>query len=339
MLEIQFKKKKVSIVIVTWNAAKFIPFVIDSIEKQNFKDYEVLVIDNSSLDETVNILSQKYKDKVKIVKQKKNLGFSKAYNLGIHWTRGEYILVMNQDLVLDQDFLYESVNFMDKNTRVGALQGKILQWEVASNRRKDIVDNLGVDIYKNHSFVNRLEGERSPKLEKNAVAVFAFSGSCVLLRRQAVEEIKFKQEFFDEDFFMYKEDIDLSWRLRHKNWDIVYYPLAIAYHARTLKQGRGNGDLAIIENRRKKKKYLNYISYRNHLYLLFKNEFGQNFLFYFFPIFWYEFKKVIYVCLFEQYSLRAWLDFFVKLPTMLAKRRQIFVNTKLTPKELRLWIK
>lgn len=335
----KLKKNRVSIIIVTWNAAKFIPFVIDSIIRQSFKDYEVLVIDNSSLDNTVSVLKQKYKDNVKLVEQKKNLGFSKAYNFGIHWTSGEYVLVMNQDLVLDEDFLQEAVNFMDKNPRIGALQGKILQWEVASNRKKDLVDNLGIDIYKNHSFVNRLEGEKSPKLEKTAESVFAFSGSCVLLRRQALWEIKYGQEFFDEDFFMYKEDIDLSWRLRHKNWDIVYYPLSVAYHARSLKQARSKGNLSIAFNRHKKKKFFNYISYRNHLFLLFKNQFSKNFIFYFFPIFWYELKKLVFILLFEQYSLKAWLDFFKKIPILLSKRKQIMADTKLTPESLRLWLK
>jgi len=333
------RKSKVSIIIVTWNAEKFIPYVLDSIAKQTFKDYDVLIVDNASIDGTVKMLENKYSAKVKVVKQKNNLGFSKAYNLGIHWTNGEYVLVMNQDVVLDCDFLKEAVRFMDKHLVIGALQGKIMQWKMASNRKMDIVDNLGIDIFKNHSFLNRFEGEKSPKLEQNAEPVFAFCGSCVLLRRRALEDIKYEQEFFDEDFFMYKEDIDLSWRLRHKNWDIVYYPPAIAYHARTLRDSVSKKNLAIAAHRQTKRKFLNYISYRNHILLLLKNEFSQNLFYYFLFIFWYEFKKFVFISLAEQYTLKAWYDILKKLPSILHKRKVIMTKTKLNPEDIRVWIK
>lgn len=330
---------EVSIIIVTWNAKKFLPFLFDSIEKQTFKDFNVLVIDNASLDNTAGIINDKYFPLAKVVRQKNNSGFSKGFNLGIHWTSSKYVLILNQDLVLDSEFLEVAVDFMNKNSKVGALQGKILQWETAGNKKLDLVDNLGINIYKNHSFLNRHEGEKSPKLEKNARPVFAFSGSCALLRRQALDEIKYKQEFFDEDFFMYKEDIDLSWRLRHKNWNIVYYPPAVAFHSRTLKNTVCKDNLSIAAHRYTKRKQLNYLSYRNHLYTLFKNQFYQNFIFYFFYIFWYEFKKLIFIILAEPGSLKAWIDFLINIFKFYKKRRYILKNSKLKPADLRSWIK
>lgn len=331
-------KKKVSIVIVTYNAENYIPYVLASVEKQTFRDFNVLVIDNASLDQTVDLLQTKYFPLVKVSKQKDNSGFSRGYNLGIHWTDGDYILIMNQDVVLDSDFLELAVKFLDCHPRVAVLQGKIMQWEFVGNRKKDIIDNIGVAIHKNLSFTNRLEGEASPKQESSAEAVFAFSGSCVLLRRSALKQIVYQQEFFDELFFMYKEDIDLSWRLRQAGWDIVYLPTAVAYHARTIRRIGKNTNREIAANRYNKNHFFNYLSYRNHLYLLLKNLSLKTFLQYFFPIIWYELKKLLFVILTEPKTLKAYYEVLVNIREIRKKRKRIFSASKLSAADFSTWI-
>lgn len=332
----------VSIIIVTWNAASFIRHTIDSLREQTFTDFDVLVIDNNSDDETVSILKNKYADIVRVVKQKNNTGFSKGYNAGIHWTRGKYVLVMNQDVILEPEYLEQVVAFMEAHNEVGAIQGKILHWNIAHNKKEKILDTCGISITKAHAFISTYEAENESVLPdvSEASPVFAFSASLVFLRRYALESVQYKQEFFDEDFYAYKEDIDLSWRLRHAHWDIVFLPTAVAYHGRTLsKSGTAHTDRrAIRELRSKQNPFLHTLSYQNHLLTIIKNQHSELVRKYFFSIFWFELQKCIYALLYERSTLKGWFGIIRLLPKIRAKRRAIFKKSKLDPDAMNSWI-
>ncbi len=335
----QHTRAKVSVVIVTWNSERYIPFVFESLRNQSFTDFNVIVIDNASVDKTVAMTEAIGKELVTVVSLKENSGFARGYNLGIHWSDGEYVLIMNDDVVLDQDYLQEAVQFMDVNEKVGVLQGKVLHWDVASNRKQDTVDTLGIDMLNNLSFVNRHEGEISPKLEREAIPVFGFSGCCALLRKTALKSVQYQQEFFDELFFMYKEDIDLSWRLRHMNWDIVYFPPAISYHGRTLKKPDDqHSNIGIAAHRVTKSAALNMISYRNHLAMLYKNCFMSNVWHVFRSFMWYECKKIGYILLAEPKTLLAFKDLLLFARRLYRKRKHIMETTKIDGHAINAWI-
>ncbi len=340
----KLQKSRISIVIVTWNCADYIRHTIESIKEQTMVDFDILVIDNASSDDTIDILKNNYKDTVKIVQQKQNLGFSKGYNYGIHWTKGDYVLVMNQDVVLDKQFLEYASAFLDAEKDVAAVQGKILHWDSVSNKRKDIIDTCGLVMRPNHQVENLFEGLKSSDIPEDfqkpeqVIPIFGFSGSCVLLRREALETVRFENEFFDEDFFAYKEDIDLSWRLRHANWDIVYLQKAIAYHGRSLKGVRDKKHRTVIGHRKTKSPLYNMMSYRNNLYMLFKNEYFKNILYYFFPLAWYEIKKKVYIILFERSTLRAYSDIWKNFGRMRQKRKKIIKKSKMPPESFRNWV-
>lgn len=334
-----FHRAKISVVIVTWNSERYIPFVFESLRQQTFKDFNVIVIDNASVDSTVSVIQESYSDVASVVLLKENSGFARGYNLGIHWSDGEYVLIMNDDVVLDQDYLAEAVKFMDENEKVGVLQGKVLHWDVSSNRKQDTVDTLGIDMHYNLRFTNRGEGDVSPKLEKEAVPVFAFCGACVLVRKSALKTVQYKQEFFDEQFFMYKEDIDLSWRMRHMNWDIVYFPPAVSYHGRTIKKGDDSSNVSVASHRVTKSKFVNRISYRNHIAMLIKNLFVKNAVTNFFSISWYELKKIGYILIMEPTTLLAFVDIVQWIPELYKKRKQIMTTTKIDAAAIAAWIK
>ncbi|MCX6744464.1 MAG: glycosyltransferase [Candidatus Parcubacteria bacterium] len=124
---------KVAINLVTWNGEKQIEYCLNSILKQTFQDFLLLIIDNGSVDKTVNIIEAEYlpafKDKIKFVKNKNNLGFAFAHNQAILWTDSDYVLVLNQDVILEPDFLATAVKFMEGHHDVGSISGKILRWE------------------------------------------------------------------------------------------------------------------------------------------------------------------------------------------------------------------
>ncbi len=346
------KQPKISVIIATWNGQSYIEHCLDSVFAQsvpeNFKDntkesypfFEVLVIDNGSDDNTLKIIKEKYEDKVNIVKNKTNQGFARGYNQGMHWTSGRYLLILNQDVVLDKNYLKETASFLDAYPKVAAVNGKVYQWNFANKIKTDIFDSLGIDINKNFQFTNIEENKKDEGQESEIRSIFGFTASVALIRRAALLDVEYNKEFFDEDFFSYKEDIDLSYRFRWRNWDNVYLPTAVAYHKRSIKEGDdARANIAVAKNYKQKPKFINYLSYRNHLYLMHKNigiNFFINNLFY---IIWYELKKIIYLLFTHPKTLTAWLEFIRNRSKLREKRKYIKNNRKINPKGINLWIK
>ncbi len=352
-------KIKVSIVIVTWNGSGYIKECLQSVLRQQDVNFirtdqdggedeegyqaEIIVIDNGSADETVNIIEDNFSDYVSLVKQRNNLGFAAAYNRGIHWSRGEYILILNQDVVLSDNFLSILISFLDAYDKIGVAIGKVLRCHFPF-QPTDIIDSLGLAINKRAQVIDIGAGEKDQQTVGEAIPVFGFSGAVALLRRQALFEAKYNNQFFDEDFVSYKEDVDLSWRLRWLNWDIVYVPEAVAYHHRSAKAGSKSGkwgaDLTTARNYLAKPDFINFLSYRNHLFVLIKNlplrlavKYGPQ-------IIWYEFKKMVFVAVVKpKVFWQAFRDIVWQLPLLISKRRYIMKRRKIKPKALELWIK
>ncbi len=235
---------KISIIIVTWNGEAYIEKCLQSIFNQDLSKisgdnlnsfFDLLIIDNNSGDRTLAIIEEKATPNLKIVKNKQNIGFAKAYNQGIHWTSGKYVLVLNQDVYLDKNFFVETVNFLDSYPKVAAINPVIFKW--LDNNDEKIIDSLGIGLDKQFRFFNLGEGKKAKEFQHHDIKpVFGFTGTAVVFRRIALHDVSWQQQFFDEAFFSYKEDVDLSWRLRWRNWDIVNLPQAMAYHKRSASQ-------------------------------------------------------------------------------------------------------
>ena len=261
---------KVSINLVTWNAERFIEDCLHSVLDQTYTDYSLIIIDNGSTDNTVEIIHERFPH-LNVIRHKTNLGFSKAYNQTIHWSKSDYVLILNQDVVLDPDFLSHAVAFMDQMSMCASLTGKI--YRLQENEKTKYIDSLGLAIKDDFSSFDIASGELDQNDEHEQIAeVFGVSGACALFRRKALEEVAYQNEYFDEDFFAYKEDVDLAFRLKKANWKAYYLPKAIAYHSRSARLEKvSDGFWSIIKNRRKKSKFANFYSYRNQLFLLLKN--------------------------------------------------------------------
>jgi len=335
---------KVSIQIVTWNSLKFLPDCLKSIFDQTYKDFSVLIIDNASNDGIIEFVKTNYPE-VNILRNNKNLGFAIAHNQGMKLFESyPYILVINPDIILEKDWLEKILLAVEKDKKIGAAGGKLLKIytsepEINEKVKTKIIDSTGLKIFRSRRVVDRGEGELDQGQYDKKEEVFGLSAACVLYRRQALEDIKLKiyEECFDKDFFVYKEDIDLSYRLRWRGWKIVYCPEAIAYHHRQISGGK-NKILEIIKKRKERSSLIKHLSYRNHLFVLTKNESFINFLKDLPWILFYELKKFFYILFFEQKTLVAIPEFFAKLPKMLKKRKLIMKNKKIKPKEMRKWI-
>lgn len=340
---------KVTIQIVTWNSLKYLPECLKSIMAQTYRDWQILVVDNNSQDGTVDFLKNNFPE-IGIFRNNRNLGFSRAHNQGIRLLSSPYVVVCNPDIVLDADWL-EKIMAAAEDERYqnyGSFGGKLFklkitdlefnQWE-----QTDIIDSCGLQIFKNH-LVTELGAGESGQAFQEIREVFGQSGALVLYRRQALEEIflpaknNLGGEYFDEDFFSYKEDVDLAWRLRLAGWPALLVPSAQAYHVRSLSAPSERSWLKRIKHRRRQSAVSRYYSYRNHFLLLAKNEFIGNLFKYSPAVLWQELKKFFYVLFWEQSSLLGPFSALRLWPKMIKKRKCIFKTAKIKAKDIGFWL-
>jgi len=325
--------KLVSINILTYNAQDLIEQCLKSVLEQTYENLEILVIDNASTDNTLEkIRNSKFELRnIRIIKNKKNLGFSAGHNIGIREGRGEYVLCLNQDVVLDKDFIKYAVKIMEQDEKIGSVQGKLY-------KQDKILDATGLIIFKNRRVINRGQGEEdSSTAFGTSGKIFGVDGAAPLYRQKALEDIKINNEYFDEDFFMYKEDVDLAWRLRLYGWKAVYESRAIGYHLRGAGEKAVKNYLAIASARRKISEFAKFYSFKNQRLTQIKNEL--------LPLFFRDFHRIIikeivawlYVLFFERYTHRAIKELFKQAPIAWRKRRIIMKKKRVGAKEMARW--
>ncbi len=211
----------VRIIIVTFNGADLIGDCLDSLNKQSYKDFEVVIVDNLSTDGTRGIVEdfvKKASYDIKMICSDKNLGFAGANNLGAEDFSGSYIALLNQDVKAHKDWLNGVVRAMDSNADVGICASKILTWNGES------IDSAGEVMFTTlRSFKRKA---RSSTDYSSPEFVFAAPATAALYRVSMLEKI----EFFDEDFFIQCEDTDLSLRAQLAGWKILYVPESLVYH-------------------------------------------------------------------------------------------------------------
>lgn len=340
---------RVTIQIVTYNNLKYLPDCLKSIFDQIYKDFQVLIVDNNSQDGTVDFLRQNYPE-VAIFQNKRNLGFAKANNQGIKLLHSPYVVFCNPDVIMDSDWLENIMKMAESDNykKFGSFGGKLLRLKIIDNdfneiQKTDRIDSCGLKILKSHRIVELGAGKRSGKFSGNK-EVFGQSAALALYRRQALNDCLLKTkynsdgEYFDEDFFFYKEDVDLAWRLRLLGWQSMLVAGARAYHLRSLSGSDQQGMKQIFKNRKKQSKLSKFYSYRNHFLVLNKNQFNINFFKYSPHILWYEMKKFFYILFFEWSSLSALFQVIKLLPKILHKRKLIFKKSKINANDISKWI-
>ncbi|MFH2105585.1 MAG: glycosyltransferase family 2 protein [Parcubacteria group bacterium] len=333
------RNPKVSISIVSYNSQEYLVSCLRHLIKQSYPAVEIILVDNASRVDPAVLVRKHLPDiKFKYFRNNKNLGYAGGHNIGIAKATGEYILCLNPDVFLAEDYIKNIVSLLEKNKQVGATQGKIFKCRFDGQPEKtDTIDSLGTKILPNHQYVE-LGGERAAAKYQTATEVFGVSGAAPIFRRAALEKIKKGQQYFDELFHSYKEDIDLSWRLRHAGWQCWLVPNAIAWHDRW-ETGSTESDRheEVVQRRRQKSSHINFYSYRNHFLVNLKNEFWLNLIIYAPYIAWYEIKKFFYLFLFERSTLRGLGAALKLLPLTLRQRHDILRGSKIKPSDVRRW--
>lgn len=332
---------KLSINLVVHNGEKYLPFCLSSLRAQTFHDFELKVINNGSSDKSLDCIAEIF-PQLKVISYDYNIGFAKAHNHLISWSKNPFIMILNQDVILEPGFLQIIISFFESNLEASACMGKILRWNSDKNRKTKIIDSLGLRIFKNHSAADVMQGQEDDDCEKENKEIFGVSGAAAVFKKEALEKTKVrigargmeKHEYFDEDFFSYKEDVDLAYRIKISGQKAFLIPSAVAYHQRSVSK-EARWQIA----RKKRPCGINVYSYKNHLHAIVKNEFFKNIIRFFLPILFYETKKVVYFLFFERQTLKGVKMFYKELPKMLVKRKFIRKNIKkIKAKELAKWI-
>jgi len=251
------KQPLVSIVVTTYNSSKYIKQCIESIAAQTYTNYEVIFVDNASQDSTIEIVQKLakilLKDKrVVIIQSKRNRGYCGGNNIGIKHSKGDYIAIVNPDIILDKNWLETLVQALEKNPNIAACQGKILYNKKIINSTGNLTDKYGATLCR-----GEFELDRNQYIT-GSEGFFYISGAAFLARRDPLQQAG----FFDVLLFLYHDDLDLCWRLRLMGYRLLYVGEAICYHIKNIT----NTSILTKINATKL-----YFYYRNRLIILLKN--------------------------------------------------------------------
>lgn len=317
----------VSVTIVTWNSSQTIKACLEALFKQTLSDFEVIIVDNHSTDETPAIL-RAYPG-LKILPQNANLGFCKGHNLAIGQAQGQYILPLNPDIVMTETYLENLVGAVESNPHIGLAAGKLLLKGLADSAGPPLLDSAGLFLDKTRRQYLRGHDEPDTGRYDRPEFIFGADGAAPLYRREMLENCQFEGQYFDESFFAYKEDVDLAWRAQLLGWKSVYVPTAVAWHLRTFKPGRRAGLSKVVRRHSVKNRYL----------LLIKNELFFTFIRHAPHILFYDLKILIYLLLFEQSSLAGLVEAVKLLPVALRWRKFIMSHKQVDGPYMLNWMK
>ena len=211
---------RVTVVIPNWNGKRFLNLCLSSLQRQSFEDFETILVDNGSTDASVDFTKRHFAD-VRVVPLERNLGFSAAVNTGILVSEAEYVALLNNDTETHPGWLEALVHAAESYPQAGLFASKLVNFH---DRR--LLDGAG-DALRRSGLPYRIgHGEiDSGQFEREAF-VFSACAAAALYRRALLEEIG----LFDEDFFSYCEDGDLSFRAQLFGYRCLYVPGALVYH-------------------------------------------------------------------------------------------------------------
>ena len=220
-----FANKIVSVIIVTCGRLNYLKPSLDSIRKQSYENLEVKVINNTFNQELEKVIADGYPE-VSLYSNFQNPYYCPALNLGISQSKGEFILCLNDDVVLDKGFIENALRGFGVNEKIGMVSGKLLR----SDRR--IIDSAGLFLSCWRTAKERGYGLKDRGQFEKEEYVFGVNGAAAFYRKKMLDELKINFEYFDSDFHIFYEDLDIAWRAQNSGWRGYYIPSAIAYHIR-----------------------------------------------------------------------------------------------------------
>ena len=309
---------KVAVNIVTFNSGEDIAACLESLGRQTFRDFRIHVLDNASTDGTINALSRFDLD---LIRSQSNTGFARAHNDLIRSYPAEFVLVLNPDAVLMPEFLERIVGALESRSDAASATGKLLRFDGTT------LDSTGIVMLRSQRHLDRGADEPDRGQFEKPEDVFGPSGAAALYRLKALQDVAIDGQFFDEDFFAYREDADLAWRCRLMGWTSIYVPSAVALHRRRVTPERRSQLSALI----------NYHSVKNRFLLRLNNMTRSLYMRDFLRISTRDAAVVGYVLVREWTSIGALLYVIRNFPRLWKKRRAIQSRKRIEGPELDRW--
>ena len=244
----------VSVIIVNYNSEKYLPTFTLSLKGQTFQDLEIVIVDNASSDDSLAKLKGHF-PQARFILNQDNLGYCRAVNQAITNSSGKYVLTLNFDLVLEPDFIKQMVLAIESDPRIGSVSGKLYRSQ--NGEKTEVIDTAGHQMTRARIIKNRGQSQEREY-------IFGVSGAAALYRRDMLEDIKYKEEYLDEDLIAGLDDVDVDWRAQLYGWRCLFVPEAVAYHVRGAAQKPSS-------------RRWRFLNYRNRYLTIIKNDDPLNF--------------------------------------------------------------
>lgn len=211
---------KASVIIPNWNGKDLLDECLNSLLKQTYKEFEIILVDNGSTDNSVEYVEKNFR-KVRIVKLKKNYGFATAINKGVEASNSDYVIFLNNDTSADKDWLNNLIACADSAPEVISVNSKLLNFH-----NKNIIDGVGILINEvgQAKSIGWEEEDRGQYDKENYI--FGATGGASLFRRKDF----IKVGLLDQSYFMYSEEVDFAFRAQYLGYKSIFCPLAVVYH-------------------------------------------------------------------------------------------------------------
>jgi GT2 family glycosyltransferase len=319
----------VSVTIVTYNSGRYIKRCLESVLAQKGPQIEILVVDNNSTDGTRDIL-ERYEDRCQIITNSRNIGFAAAQNQAIRLARGNWILTLNPDVLLMPYFIQAMLEAGRLDNRIGSVCGKLLvmspDFDIEARPR---VDSTGIYFTPHLRHLDRGSREIDNGHYLKREYVFGATAAAALYRRAMIEDVAINGDFFDSDFFVYREDADVAWRAQLLGWRCLYTPYARGYHVRAVLPG----------NRRALPKVINMHSVKNRFLMRIKNMTGDLYRRHWLAITARDVVVLGCCVLYEHYSLRAFWHVLKGWQRVWEKRQQIMSRKRVSDQYMAGWFR
>ncbi|HPR63122.1 MAG TPA: glycosyltransferase family 2 protein [Thermoanaerobaculia bacterium] len=305
----------VTVIVVSHNSREDLKICLDSIAKQKVVPERVIVVDSASDDDSVDVALGSGVEAMGLCE---NLGFGGAFNRALPAVRTPWILLMNPDIRLDAHFLKEVYRAIQRNESkpIASIQGKLLRAEGPELTPTPFLDSTGIHFTPSLRHLDRGSGEEDQGQFEEENFIFGPTGACAIYRTSALMEIG----GFDEDFFMYREDADLAWRLQWAGYSCLYLPSARAWHRRRV----------LPERRRNLPAWINYHSVKNRFLLRLNNQTLSHFILTLPLSLPRDLGIILYCLLRERSSLKAY-PYVVKNLSRLYRKRRAFLSRRKIP--------
>jgi len=321
----------VSILMVTWNSSRVLPASLAALDHLDPLPVELVVVDNASNDDSVAIVEElgaRLRFPLTVIREERNTGFAAGMNRAIEAATGAFVLFLNPDVRVSPPMvgrLHEV--FAEAGPDVYAVGPKLLRAMGPDLEPTSVIDSTGIRMTRDGRHVDRGAGETDAGQFDGPEEVFGLTGAAALFRTAALQAGRVDGQVLDEDFFAFREDADLAWRMRGFGYRALYEPTAVGFHLRRVTPERRRALPPEINRHSVKNRFLLRIHHADRGWL---RAFGLRSL--------GRDLVVVGACLtIERSSLPALVWVWRNRTRHLARRRQILARRRVPHQALRPW--